>query len=496
MHRSLLCILIALLLCSVSFQVNAQTAGGASYDLGVFAYEEGNFKEAEAHFKKALEAAPEDPSTNHYLGKTLMAQERYDEAQKYFNAAWKKDSALPGLAYDRAYGFYKMGEYGKGADLFIEVVKVEPDHILSNFFGGVCLYRKGRYQEANPYLMSAAEKSPELKVKGYYFSGLCHYYMGQEEQASQKLTFVQANSTSSDVKRNAERWLKRIREGKKAAKPYELEFKIGFAYDDNAPLEPKDQEIFSDEKDTVLLGYVAGRYHVNTKPNMELGLGISRAQSWYTELDELNSSETALQFYGYYYTDPFSYGINLRPVLYQVDAEDFLLTYQAIPQMTYRFSKALVARAFYTYSANDYRQDVYDDRDGSTHEGFLDTIYSLSGDRGYLLGGIGYEANTASADIYDYGRLNIKFAMEYGMAWGLTLKMIGKFSNKFYKNENPFENKKRQDHHYEGSISLARKLNYNWLQIALEHNFMKNDSNMSDYEYTRQVTGVVLIANF
>ena len=496
MHRLLLCSLIALFLCSVGFQVEAQTAGSTYYDLGVFAYEEGNFQAAETHFKKALETHPEDPSLNHYMGKTFIEQKRFDEAEKHLDIAWKQDPDLPGLAYDRAYMYYKMGKYGKGADLFTEVVKAEPEFILANFYGGICLYRKGQYQQANTYLMLAAEKSPELKVKAYYFSGLCHYHMGQEEQASQKLTFVQANSESSDVKDNAARWLKRIREGKKIGKPYELQFRIGFAYDDNAPLEPKDQDIFSDESDTVLLGYAAGQYNVVNKPDLELGLGISRAQSWYTELDELNSSETAAQFYGYYYSDPFSYGISFRPVLYQVDAEDFLLIYQAIPQITYRFSKELVGRAFYTYSSNDYRQDEYDDRDGSTHEGFLDTIYSLSGDRGYLQGGIGYETNTASEEEYDYDRLNIKLAMEYEMEWELTLNIIAKYSNKAYKNEDPFKDDTRQDNHYEASISLARNLYYDWLQVALEYNYIKNDSNFEDYEYTRQITGVAFIANF
>jgi Tfp pilus assembly protein PilF len=496
MHRLLLCSLIALFLCSVGFQVEAQTAGSTYYDLGVFAYEEGNFNEAEIHFKKALEADPKDPSVNHYMGKTLMAQGRLKAAEGKLSYAWKKDPDLPDLAYDLAFVYYKMGKYRNGAAFFTEFVKMEPHHILANFYAGICLYKRGKFQEANTYLMAAAYMSPELKVKATYYSGICHFEMDQEEEASQKMIFVQANAESNEVKANAEKWLRRIREGRKIGKPYELEARIGFGYDDNAPLEPKDQDIFSDESDTVLLGYVAGRYSFVNKPHVELGIGVSRSQSWYSELDELNTSETAGQLFGFYYADPFSYGISLRPVFYQVDEEDFLLIYQAIPQITYRFSRALLGRAFYTYSANDYRQDLYDDRDGSTHEVFADTIYNLSGDKGFFQCGIGYEDNTASEDEYDYGRLNIKLALQYDMAWELVLKLIGKFSNKTYKNEDPFENETRQDNHYEGSISLARKLFSDWLQIALEYHYIQNDSNMEDYEYTRQITGAVLIATF
>jgi hypothetical protein len=389
-----------------------------------------------------------------------------------------------------------MGKYGKGADLFKEFVKSEPDHILGNFYAGMCLYKEERYQEAIPYLEAAAEMSPELKVRATYYSGVCHYKLDQMQKASQKMSFVQANAKSSETRAYAEKYLKQIQEGRDVGKPYELEVRIGFAYDDNAPLEPKDQDVFADESDTVLLGYVSGQYSFINKPEFELGIGISRSQSWYTDLDELNTSETTGELYGYYYSDPFSYGISLRPVFYQVDDEDFLVVYQAIPQISYRFSKDLVARAFYTYSANDYRQDLYDDRDGSTHEVFVDSIYNLKDDKGYVTGGIGYEDNTASEDEYDYGRLNVKFAVEYEMAWELTLKLIAKYSNKTYKNEDPFENDTRQDNHYEGSISLARKLYYDWLKIALEYDYIQNDSNFEDYEYTRQVAGAVLIATF
>ena len=294
MHRLLLCSLMTLFLCSVSFQVGAQTAGSTYYDLGVFAYEEGKFKEAESYFEKALVTDPDDPSSIHYMGKTLMAQGRLKAAEKKLEQAWERDPELSGLAYDRAFLYYQMGKYGKGADLFTEFVKEEPKHILGNFYAGICLYKERRYQEANPYLEAAAAMSPELKVKASYYSGLCYFHMEQDQQASEKLTFVQANAESSDVRDNAAQYLKQIQEGRLIGKPYELEVRLGFAYDDNAPLEPKDQDIFSDESDTVLLGYAAGKYSFINKPEMELGLGLSRSQSWYTDLDELNTSETAL----------------------------------------------------------------------------------------------------------------------------------------------------------------------------------------------------------
>jgi Tfp pilus assembly protein PilF len=490
--------LIALLLCIVSFQVKAQTAGSAHYDLGVFAYEERNFQAAETHFKKALNADPENPSANHYMGKTLMAQDRFDEAETYVKAAWKKDPDLSGLAYDRAFLYYKRGDYGKGADLFTDLLKVEPDHVLANFYGGVCLYRNGRYQEANSYLMSLAEKSPELKVKSYYYSGLCHYYLGQDYEAIQKLTFVQTNSDSSDVETNAKKWLARIKEGKKPAKPYALDVRLAYAYDDNVPLDSTKAGDYSpsEEDDFVVLGHVSGRYKVVDQRDWILGLGAGRSQSWYFEVDEFNMSETAGELYGNYYANPFSYGLSFRPILYQVDEEDFLLVYEANPHIAYTFSKDLMSRFSYTYSANDYRQDDYNDRDGSNHEGFLDAVYYLSGEKGYVLGGVGYELNSASEAEFDYGRIKVRLGVSLELEWELRLLIMGNFSNKNYTKKDPVEDEKRQDNRYEWAVSLSRNLYYDWLRMALEFTYAQNDSNYEDYEYMRQTAGIAFAASF
>lgn len=45
-------------------------AGDAALDAGIRAYEAGNYKSAAASFREALEAAPQDSSLHHWLGKS------------------------------------------------------------------------------------------------------------------------------------------------------------------------------------------------------------------------------------------------------------------------------------------------------------------------------------------------------------------------------------------------------------------------------------------
>ena len=423
--------------------------------------------------------------------------ERFGEAEPFVESAWKGDPDLPDLVFDRAFLYYKLMEFGMAADLFKDVLKEEPSRVLAGFYCGVSLYRNRQYQEANPYLLMAAENSPELKVKAYYYSGLCLFYMGQDAQAVDKMTYVKTNAESKDVRDNAGRWIEKIQTGKKERKPYRLQVKLAYEYDDNVPLEPTDQDdLYSDEKDSMILGYVEGEYNFVDQDTVILGAGISRFQSWHMDLDEYDASDTAIELYGQYMADPFTYALQISPSIYQLDGEDYLLTIQVRPEVSYTVNQQLSLWLSYTFSNNDYRKSAYDDRDSDNHEVFLDTVYTFADDKGYVLGGIGYEYNDASEDLYDYGRLTLRAGGSFDLAYALRLGVLASFADKTYQEDDAIEDKKREDTRYKITLSLSREFYYDWLEIVAEVGYTKNNSNISDYEYTRKVAGIGLSAAF
>ncbi len=239
-------------------------------------------------------------------------------------------------------------------------------------------------------------------------------------------------------------------------KPYALEVKLAYEYDNNVPLEPTDQDdLYSEEKDSLILGYAAGQYNIVNQDNLILGAGLSRFQTWHVELDEYDVSETALKLYGYYLTDTFTYGLKLVPSVYQLDGEDYLLTTKIKPEVSYAVNQQVSLWLSYAFSSNDYRQSDYDDRDGSSHQVFLDAVYSLDGGKGYFLGGFGYEDNTASEDIYDYGRLTVRAGGSFDLVYAVRLGVMGTYAGKTYKNDDPIDDKAREDARYKVSVSLS-----------------------------------------
>ena len=497
MNRILIASLAVLALLLSGYSASAQQAIRAFYDQGVFAFEDGEYKTAEAAFVKALNSDPDNPAANHFLGKTYIKLERYEKAKTVIEKAWQADPDIPDLAFDRAFVYYKLEQYGQAAGLFQAVLEEEPSRVMALFYCGVSFYREGQYQQANPYLLAAAEKSPNLKVKAYYFSGLCHYHMNQQEMALDRMNYVKSNANSESVRANASRWIETIQAGKQAQKPYKLDLRLAYEYDDNVPLEPADQDdLYSGEKDSLLFVYAAGEYNFITQDYFILGAGLSRFQTRHMELNEYDSSETTGKLYGRYKVAPFTIGLQFGPIIYQLDGEDYLLTTEVSPSFSYALSKQYTIWLSYTYADNDYRQSDYDDRDGTNHEVFLDDVYILKNDKGFLLGGIGYEINNAKEELYEYSRFTIRVGGSYEFLPKYELGILGTYAAKNYADEDPLEDETRKDQRFKITMSLARELYYPWLELAAEYTYTKNDSNISDYEYTRQIVGIGVRATF
>jgi len=491
MYRILIGSLAVLFLMAAGHPALAQETGSAFYDEGVFAYEDGEYKVAEAAFKKFLKSDPKNPSANHYLGKTYIQMERFGEAKPFLEKAWKGDPELFDLSYDRAFLYYKLADYGKAAGFFKRVIKEDSSHILASFYCGISLYRDRKYKEANPYLLNAADKSHDLKVKAFYYSGLCYFYMGKNVQALEKLIYAKDFTDSQDVRDNAGRWIEKIQGDKKERKPYYFQAKIAYMHDDNVPLGPDEMdERYSGEADSLVAGYASGEYNFVNQDRFFLGAGLSRFQTWYFDQDQNNFSQTSGKLYGRYLADPVTFGLQFKPRVYQLDEEDYLLIYGVSPEISYAVNKQLSVWLSYTYTANDYRQEIDDERDGSTHEAFLDLVYSLR-DGGYVLGGIGYEDNTASEVLNDYSRLSLRADGLFELPLDMHFNVAGKYWKKEYKEDDSLDSTR-----YSIALSLGHSLYFDWLEIAAEYGYTNNDSNYDDDDFTRQLIGIVLTATF
>jgi tetratricopeptide (TPR) repeat protein len=185
---------------------NAEEGGDVYYDLGVFAYEDGDYEIAERHFKKALEFDADNPLYNHFFGKIYLKTGRYQEAMNYLNLAWEVDPDMSELKYDIASLNFKMSNYPRAAELFAEIVDEDPSNLLAHFHE--------LYQTGLDYFLALAEKSPANKGNSYYYAGVCYWKTGRTEKAVEKLEWVIASAKGAQLREKAAELLHIIKKEK------------------------------------------------------------------------------------------------------------------------------------------------------------------------------------------------------------------------------------------------------------------------------------------
>ena len=468
--------------------------GSAYYDFAVFAFEDGDYQQAEENLKKALALNPHNAVYNHYLGKTYLKWEHYEEAGEYFQDAWDINPNMPELKYDLAFLNFKTGNYPRAADLFAQISQEKPSNVLAHYYAGISFYKQEKYREALGYFLDAAEKSPSIKTNGYYYAGLCYLKDGQTEKAAEMMRYVQESAESELLRNNAANWLMAIVKQRGSGKRYSLYLKTGFGYDSNVPLEPLNQNLFADEDDYFFSGYFSGNYDIVRQPKYRIGAGFSQYQRSYTKLTDYDLTGSIFNLYGIYLFRPFSFSLGYVPTYYWLGYDSYLRSYQLIPELNWRVNKNLYSSLTYRYAQNKYFQNS--DLDGYTNDVSGNVYYSLNDNRASIFGGGGYEANNASSSDQDYGLWTAKLGVSFLFPWKLASSVTVRYIDKRFENVDSYYGVQRHDKKYGGTINLCRELYFDWLGIDFQFDYMKSDSNIDDYDYKRSVYTLSLKANF
>ena len=495
MQRSLGYIVLIVAVVCMHVPVHAQEErGNAYYDLGVFAYEDGDYEGAEINLQKALSFNPANPFYNHYMGRIYLKMERYQDAEKYLNKAWSVNQDIPGLSYDRAFLAYKKADYASAADLFTALVKEDPSNVHAQYYAGICLFKQKNYRKALAYFINASQLSPTIKDNGWYYAGICHVKLGHFTQAIEKFEYVRDHTESASLRAYAKKWLQATKQQKRARKPYSLYAKLAYKYNDNVRLEPLDEDVYADEDDSVIVGSFSGRYNIINRQDYTMGVGYNHYQTWHSKLENYDLIGSIFNLYGKYTTHPFTVMLSYLPTFYWVESDKYLKRHHVKPEVMWNAGENLMMRLSYSYYSNDYSQD--DTRDGHTNEIFLNAYYGIKGKKVYVFGGIGYEDNSASHPDYYYSEVKTKLGISLTLPWDLILKLTAKYYDQNYDNVDSVYGIEREDVKYYGAVSLSRSILYDWLSICGEFNYTKNDSNITDREYKQNVTAVYLTARF
>jgi tetratricopeptide (TPR) repeat protein len=489
--------LACLLTLCLSFALSAWAGGGGQvyYDLGVFAFDEDNFVDAEKHFTAAIEQEPDNSYYQHFLGKTYLKTKRPEDAIIPLEAAWKLNPDISSLQFDLATAYYEVSNYKEAAKLFSGIVAQDPDNVLARYYLGMSYFKQDKYGQALNPLLQAGDENESIRENSYYFAGISHFKFDEPDKALEKLKYVETKGTSEKLRHSARQWQEVIKEQQTRSAPYNLYLELGLVYDDNVNL-AVDENIFTGEEDFAATFYFSGKYKFVNTLNRKLGVGYSHYQSFYQDLSEFDlTAAMPSLFYQERVSSELYLSFNYLPTHYWVDGDHYLRRNQLSPSLMYRLDNSKGLRLAYDFRKDDYFDDVLN-RSGNGNIFKVDFITMLFNKNGDLTVGALYENQGASNPDYEYELLRAHFDFSYALPreWKLVVKGI--FYRKDYDNNDSMAGYQREDDRISVGLELSRPVFYKWLLVQAKYYHTNNDSNINSYSYKKNVAGLSLITKF
>ncbi|VEN74538.1 conserved hypothetical protein [Candidatus Desulfarcum epimagneticum] len=456
------------------------------FDMGLFAYEEGDHGAAAKHFQKALEIDPDHPESHYYLGAALSKMGRPEEAKGHFERALAQKPDLAEMEYDSAKIAYENGDHAQALAVFEKIAAQDPSHGEAAYYAGLCLFGLKRHREAIPYFESAGENEPSLKDPAVYLSAVSHYHAGMEKQARTRFEYVKNESRSPMLASKAEKWLETIRRKIKEKRRWHLYGRLGYQYDDNVPLTAMSTYSRGSDDDLLGTGYLSVKYDLLKKPRQEISVGYNHYQTLNQKLADYQYLISEGGLYAAHYMESLAFHFQYLHSGTRLGNEPYLRARQIKPGLTWRAFQNHLVNVTYSYSAEDHITD--EDQDGyesgaeiALYSGFFKNRANLS-----LSGGVS-RSSKASAD-YTY--------LEKQAGAGLTLTLPGDWRLGFYQTyswdeyERADDGSRRRDEQYYGTASVSMPLWLEGLRLSTEWTYLENHSTDDDYDY-RQRTGAL-----
>jgi Tfp pilus assembly protein PilF len=480
----------------------AQNSGSAYFDLGLFAFEEGDYPAARRHFENAVEQEPRNPRYHHYLGKTHLKLKNYKAAKEQFNAAREIDPALSGLVYDRAVADFRLEDYAAAENGFQQAAKADPENVSAWYHMGMSRFKQEKYPSAVSPFENAAELNPSILPTCRYYIGICRYKSGDTQEATRHFDYVVDNATRVKLKQYARKWLSAMdaKKEKGRVRLYQLYVKLGVQYDGNVLLEPLDEAQESDESDFVAKLYAAGRYRIGDDPRLTGDIGYAHYQTRHFDLTEYDLIGSIVSTNITYAFSTVSLGFSFVPTFYWLDYSIYLTRLQWIPEVTWRIDEKTRLGASYAYAENDYHED--DEDDGHTNTVSLIIRRRFPSLGASVFGRAAFARNDSVGPDKTYDEWGGKAGVSVQLPLRFSAGLTGGWFRKDYDNEYENTGFSRKDDKYGIAFTLSRPLPFKQTAWIFEYDYTKNDSNTDtlnypyDREYERNTVSLSVSTNF
>lgn len=485
--------------------ISAQDQGPSKdYDLhiskGIIEFDARRYDNARLEFKKALEQRSDDPDANYYLGLVYLDLNELAEAEKRFKKTIETEPSYQGAHFQLGIIYYKREVYNDALSWFIGAEKTEPDRGMTYYYQGLINHKQGNYEKTPPLFLKAMGLTKEVSLTSHYYSAISYYKRGILEEAEEEFNETIRLEPESDIARSSKEYIEEIERAKKGPKRWDLSLSLSLQYDTNVVLEPADSALSAQiarNQDLRSVAFLRGGYRFIRGGPWNLGANYSFYSSLQKDLSDFNTISHDILFYSYYsgqgYQARIQYDFN--PIA--VDNNRYLSSHTINPMLNITYGARYITQVSYRYQLKDFKDSqkfpTNSERDGVNNLIGLTQIILFPDKNGNLRIGYAFDSDSTDGPDWDYNGHKIIAGLGFPMIKKIVLDLLVEYNKKMYDNPNNLSpsGDRRDDTYKTYTIGISREFR-DYLTAALQYLYSKNDSNITVFEYNRNIYSLTI----
>lgn len=465
--------------------------------LGALAYNAGRYADALAVFKSLAAAHPDDPQTLFYLSLTFLALREPEKAQEVSDRLRRLVPEAQAHATDGIL-LYHRGQYREALATLSEAERANPDLALLYYYEGLSHYALGQFDRVSPRMLRAKTIDPGLAPGALYYSGLAYYREEQLVEAREDLQTVIVTSPESALGRSARAFLAELTRLEKFGRPWDLTIGVVPQYDTNVIALPDGRPLPSDisrQQDAAVAAQLAGAYRPYQTDRWTVTGRYTLLQLLYQTLAKNNVQNHEVGLTANYRSPRLQGGLQYGYTYTIQEKTPFVTVHTIAPTVTFVVTRRLSAVLQTQMKLQDYIESKNDDRDGTNSLAGLTAQVAVFQGRGSLRAGYTYDQDATKSEVWQYqgGKGSLGFA--FPLFSGISADLSGEYYQKQYQAPAPGQTATRKDNTTTGSAGLNRSIG-KAMTAALRYVNIRNASNVTDYDYARQLVTLTLQYKF
>jgi tetratricopeptide (TPR) repeat protein len=488
------------------------SAGAQSqFEMGMKEFRDENYEEALTYFLEARKAEPTSSTVAFYTGLTYKIMEQYKEAIPYLRDAVTFTPRIKEALVELIDVLYQTDNI-KEAKEWVDVGEkegIQPGRI--QFLKGLVYLKDKQYPEAIAGFEKAKELDPSLAQLAEFQIASANMQSGQYKEAQNRFKRAVSVDPTTDMATMARDYDKALAEKFERERPWRFSVGLGYKYDTNLVAKPAGGPVadaISNESDYAanMTARISYTFPFSFKTPYNLTIQYSINADRYMQRDDYNTMTNTLSFIPGYNFEKFSISVPITILYNWLQREKgtdftqsaswysdtkYMRYYSVMPTLRYMLTQNSIAEFSIGYTEKYYfiaPLTAPEERDGRLYNASIGYTYFFYDGRGFVNLKYTYAQDNTIGDNWANKEHRLGMSLLYPLWWKplkLQVSSEAAFTQYIFPNAT-FDGMTRRNDTYNTSFGLVYELGKS-TDITAQYTYIRDKSNISTYDYTREI---------